>query len=352
MLRGSLLVLAHLAVGIALTAVRPPVVDTVAARASDDGGDGAQTRSRWAALQLAHARLEALLGRHAQATAIARSVVDEAVRLDAPRLEAMALVVRGQNEERNGSLAAAEASMRRAAEVADLVADHETRAEALVHLVFLVGDANDVSRREEALGIAADAAAVLRVTEPDGVLRAQLDHNLAVVAKRGGDLDLARTHAEHALSRFTTLLGDEHPSTLRVLVNLGNILRGQGQLAEAEACLQRAADGFERQFGATHPLRASALSNLAITYAQQKRPADAVLAFRRVLEIREAIDPDHPDVAKAHYNLARALFEAAAYDDALAHYERSLALRRRAGATDDALADLRAAIAKTRERIG
>jgi tetratricopeptide (TPR) repeat protein len=349
--RGSILVLAHLAVGIALTTFRPPGAEEPTAHSIDDDA-GVQPRARRAEIELVHARLEALLGRHAQATAIAQSVVDDAVALDAPRLEAAALVVRGQNEERSGSLAAAEASMRRAADIAELVADHHTRAEALVHLVFLVGDANDALRRAEAFAIAADAAAVLRVTESDGVLRAQLDHNLAVVAKREGDLDAARTHAENALSRFTALFGADHPSTLRALVSLGNVLRGQGQLAEAEACLLRAADGFELRFGPTHPLLASALSNLAITYAQQKRTADAVLAFRRVLEIREANDPDHPDVAKAHYNLARALFEAAAYDDALAHYERSLALRRRAGATDDALADLRGAIAKTRERLG
>ncbi len=346
MLRGSMLVLAHLAVGIALTGLRPPADEAPTHERIEDTG------ARRAALQLARARVEALLGRHAQATVSAQSVVDEAVRLELPKLEAMALVVRGQNEERRGSIAVAEATMRHAADVAELVADHSTRAEALVHLVFLVGDANDPARRSEALAIAADAAAVLRVTEPDGVLRAQLDHNLAVVAKRAGDLDLARTHAEHALSRFTVIHGDDHPSTLRVLVNLGNILRGQDRLADAEVCLQRASDGFERAFGPTHPLLASALSNLAITYAQQKRPTEAVAAFRRVLEIRLANDPDHPDVAKAHYNLARALHDAAAYDDALAHYEHALALRRDAGATDDALADLRAAIAKTRAALG
>jgi len=314
-----------------------------------DGGDAAvHARSRHARTTLVHARVESLLGRYATAIAVAQDVVVVAAEIGDPALEAAALLVRGQNEERRGALGAAEATLRRAADRANLAAVHRTRAEALVHLVFIVGDGKDEARRTEALALAGEAAAILRVSAADPVLQAQLDHNVAIVAKRGGDLDGARSHAERALAGFEASLGREHASTLRALVNLGNVLRAQGQLAEAEACLRRAADGLERRFDGRHPLVAAALANLAITIAQQKRPADAVPVFRRSLAIREANDPGHPDVAKAHYNLANALLASGAASDALAHYERGLELRRRAGASEDSLAEYTAAIARAR----
>jgi tetratricopeptide (TPR) repeat protein len=356
MWRGWVLVVAHAVLAVGLS---------TAHWGEDAACDGARTMSGWrapadAAAQaraheartaIARARIESVLGHYALAVTLAQQAVDTAVALDDRGLEAAALVVRGQNEERAGSRREAEASLRRAVELAAATAEHRIRAEALVQLVYVVGDTEDAARQAEAFALAAEAAAVVRVTEPDGLLRAQLDHNVAVVAKRKGDLDLALAHSERARAGYERIHGADHPSTLRALLNYGNLLRARKRFAEAESCLRRAGDGLERRLGADHPLFASALSNLAITLARAGRPADAVPVFARVLAIRERHDANHPDVAKAHYNLARALFDSAAYADALVHYERGLDLRRSAGATEAQLAEYREAIAETKALV-
>ncbi|HET6586095.1 MAG TPA: tetratricopeptide repeat protein, partial [Nannocystaceae bacterium] len=272
--------------------------------------------------------------------------------LEDPALEAAALLVRGQNEERSGAAAQAEATLRRAVERAELAEDHGTRAQALIHLVYILGDAKDDERRAEALAFAADAGAVLRVLAADPLLRAQLDNNLAVVAKRAGDLDDALAHLQQSLATYEELFGEQHPSTLRALMNLGNVLRLHKRFAEAETALRRASEGFELVLGTDHPFVAVTLSNLAITLAHQQRPQDAVPVFRRSLEIRVKNDPEHPDLAKAHFNLARALFETRTYDEALAHYEQGLELRRRAGADEDELVGYHEGVGQAAARAG
>ncbi len=296
----------------------------------------ARERLQQARTRLARAGAEGAIGHYKDATVIAQEVVDTATELEDPALEAAALLVRGQNEERSGAPVEAEATLRRAVERAEAAEDHGTRAQALIHLVYIVGDAKNEQRHAEALAFAADAGAVLRVIGADPLLRAQLDNNLAVAAKRAGNLDEARKHSEAALAAYEELFGEQHPSTLRALVNLGNVMRTQKRFAEAEAILRRADEGSRRVLGDDHPLVALSASNLAITLAKENRPRDAVPEFRRSLEIRTKNDPNHPDVAKAHYNLATALQEIAAYDEAIDHYEAAIALLEKLGSPEAA----------------
>jgi len=333
-----------------------------------DAADPAvRERLQQARTRLAQAGADGALGRYKPAIAIAQEVVDVATELQDPALEAAALLVRGQNEERQGDAKQAEATLRRATEQAEQVNDHGTRAQALIHLVFVVGEDR---RYDEAQALAADAGAVLRVIAADPLLRAQLDINLGVAAKRAGDLDAALGHYQRALAALEELFGAAHPSTLRVVVNTGNLLRQQaavdlrqtagpaGELrsrmryVEAEAYLRRAATGLELVLGGDHPLVAVTLSNLAITLALQERSTAAIPVFRRSLEIRQRNDPDHPEVATAHYNLARALYQTRAYADALAHYERGLAIRTKTGGEERVLVDFHEGVGQSAARAG
>jgi tetratricopeptide (TPR) repeat protein len=318
----------------------------------DADDPSARERLQQARSTLARAGAEGAIGHYKDAITVAQEVVDVATELEDPALEAAALLVRGQNEERSGASAQAEATLRLAVEQAERAEDHGTRAQALIHLVYIVGYAKDEQRHAEALAFAADAGAVLRVIGADPLLRAQLDNNLAVTAKRAGDLDDARAHSEQALAIYEELFGEQHPSTLRALVNLGNVMRLQKRLPEAEAVLRRADEASQLVLGGNHPLVASTASNLAITLANQNRPYEAVPEFRRSLEIRTLNDPDHPDIGKAHHNLATALYETRAYAEAIEHYQQGLASGVRHGASEDVLVAYHEGLGQAAVRAG
>jgi eukaryotic-like serine/threonine-protein kinase len=337
-------VLASADVGIAMQAVdaaaRLPDLDACIderrlAAWRSPGDPTARRRAGEARAQLGQASALGAVGRYRQAIIAAQEVVDLAGELDDPALEAAALLVRGQNEEREGQREPAELTLRRAVEQAELAEDQGTRAQALTQLVFMLGQRPD--RAAEAEALAAEASGVLKSIDADPILRAQLDNALGVAAKNAGDFEEALTHQRLALTTLEELYGDEHPATLRTMANLANTLGANEQLAEAEQLQRRASDGLERVLGGEHPHYAVSLSNLAIVVAkqargeapadQQRRTEEAIELMRRSLELRERNDPDHPSIAKAQFNLALTLYEARSYEAALAQYREGLATR-------------------------
>jgi tetratricopeptide (TPR) repeat protein len=306
-------------------------------------------RAAQARATLGRAGAAGAVGHYDDAIAQADAVVHTAGELDDPALEAAALLVRGQNELASGEAARGEQTLRAAVAQAEVADDHATRAQALTHLVFLVGQ--DPARFAEARALGADAGAVLRTIDADPLLRAQLEGALGVAAKRAGDRDLALTHHRAALTAMRELYGDDHPATLRAMGNLANALR-EDDPAEAEALLTQATAGLERVLGDHHPAVATSLSNLAIAVARRDRPAEAVELMRRSLAIRERNDPGHPSIAAGHFNLARALYDSRADTEALAQYREGLALRRAAAPDDPALASYYAGIGRCAVRLG
>jgi tetratricopeptide (TPR) repeat protein/predicted Ser/Thr protein kinase len=318
--------------------------------------DDPQARAHVAAARatLGKATAAGAVGRFDEAIAAASGVVTEAEALGDPALEAAAWLVRGQLEVAGGQGPTGETSLRRAMSRAEAADDHATRAQALIQLVFQVGQ--DPKRFAEARALAADAGAVLRVTGADPSLRAQLDGALGVAAKQAGELELALQHHEAATSASRELYGDDHPATLRAMANLGIALRQAGDAARAEQTLQAASDGMIRVLGDQHPSVATSLSALGTTVAQRGRPREAAALFRRALVIREAAEGaagrNHPSIALAHFNLARALYDAEAYADAQAEYRIALSMRRAMAADDAGLGFHYAGIGRCAFRLG
>jgi len=93
--------------------------------------------------------------------------------------------------------------------------------------------------------------------------------------------------------------------------NLGNVLDAQGLAEEAILSYQRSL--------ACAPDFADAWYNLAIIYGRLRRTGDAVTSYRKALEA-------NPEYEDALYNLAMLLTQSGSYAEALALWERFLAL--------------------------
>ena len=73
----------------------------------------------------------------------------------------------------------------------------------------------------------------------------------------------ARPLYERALAISEKVLGTEHPDTATSLSNLADLLRDQGDLAEARALRERALAIRERRLAPSIPFTAASLSSLA-----------------------------------------------------------------------------------------
>ncbi|MBX7081117.1 MAG: serine/threonine-protein kinase [Nannocystaceae bacterium] len=315
----------------------------------------ARTRAANGRAELARATASGAVGHYRQAADAAQGVVEIAIELDDPALEAAALLVRGQNEAAAGDWRTAEATLRKAVARAELAEDHAVRAQALTHLVFVVGI--DGERFDEAQALAAGASSALKVIGADALLQAQLDGTLGTAARKAKRLDLALVHQRAALATTTELFGEDHPSTLRALSNLATTLAAapggpQGGWDEAEAMHHRAAAGLERVLGGDHPNVAVSLSNLAILVAQRGRPAEAVALLRRSIAIRERNDPTQASLTQAYFNLGRALYDSRDYVGAIAQYQRALQRRLQSSQDPADLAEFYGGIGNSAFRAG
>ncbi len=130
--------------------------------------------------------------------------------------------------------------------------------------------------------------ALAAFTEADHSLGIAATENLlGAIARTGGDLELARHHAQRALDLFEPF-GDAHWRALTrcnlgaVLVHAGEIDRAHALLRESEALYR----GEDNAWGI-----GTTLVNLAIVARAQRRHGDAVRSYREAFRIFETIRP-------------------------------------------------------------
>jgi tetratricopeptide (TPR) repeat protein len=140
-------------------------------------------------------------------------------------------------------------------------------------------------------------------------------------------------HAEALASRFPP---GEQPETLGWVQNeIALFLNSQGDYARSLLLWQSALAVYEAALGPDHPHTATALANMAATYCELGRPADAVPLEERALAVTEAaLGPDHPDTAIALANMAATYCDLGRPADALPLYERALAISETAQGPD------------------
>jgi tetratricopeptide (TPR) repeat protein/tRNA A-37 threonylcarbamoyl transferase component Bud32 len=153
----------------------------------------------------------------------------------------------------------------------------------------------------------------------NGLSRAYDEIGRYVDARRLGERSLALQEAE---------LGKAHPEIATVLMNLGNVAVDEGDLALATSYYSRAL-ALREQLARDNDdqlMLANVLNNLGVV-AQERGRYDEALAFhQRALAIRETVIDGAPDVAMSISNIANAQFKKGAHAQALANFDKALAL--------------------------
>ena len=276
---------------------------------------------------LSEADAKARSGRYEAGLAAAQRARSEAQDLGWPPLVARARAVEGALLDEAGKYGEAEASLEAAYFSSAADGAWETAARAAANLVHTVGD----RRAEHAAGLrwGRHAQVVLaRLGEPeDGLRRAGLFTQLAVVHEARGEFAQALALLERALSIRETSLGFEHPEVAEILNDLAVVHEARGEYEQARVLHERVLAIWETSLGPEHPLVATSLNNLANVYNAGRQYEQARVLYERALAIWEtSLGPEHPLVAIPLDHLADVHQARGEYEQAGVLYERALAI--------------------------
>ncbi|MBF0263135.1 MAG: tetratricopeptide repeat protein, partial [Magnetococcales bacterium] len=120
-----------------------------------------------------------------------------------------------------------------------------------------------------------------------------------------GELPAAETLARKLLKQLAAALGNDHPTTLTMNVELAAILEKQGRYPEAEIGLKKTLELMTKSLGEDHPTTLTTLNNLGQLLEEAGLYDDAEPLLRQALEKSQArFGPDRPLTLTTMNNLA------------------------------------------------
>jgi eukaryotic-like serine/threonine-protein kinase len=308
----------------------------------------AETRARVEAIRKRGAVVDALhlVGKHAQALELGRTLVAEARVVGYPPLLA----------ERLQRLWAFEAGFAFAKEmVKDLeeavwLALASRRDDVAAHagalLAGLVGFIQ--ARHEDGERWAAFSNALLDRLGPghDRVRSMVLQARCAILAQ-AGDLDGTMDCARRALALKQRVLPPGSPDIAESLNAVAEAHFKRGDIAEALAVNARAHAIFVRAYGESSPWLGKVLSNRGEYLLDAGRPPEAIVHFKDALSRWEPqLGPEHPFLAYPLTGMGVAHWKSGRAGDALPPLERALRIRQAHEADPGVVADTRFALAR------
>lgn len=169
------------------------------------------------------------------------------------------------------------------------------------------------------------------------MVKARLLQTIADTLVDLGLLDRATKPQEEAVRIRRERLGNDHPSTLTSINNLGTLLQDQGKLSEAESFLNQALQGFRHVLGDSHPDTLAAINNFGTVRLAQGRFAEAEAYYREALHgRRRVLGEDHPRTMTSLNNLGHLLYRQDKFADAERCFREALEVKRRVLGIDHA----------------
>ena len=118
---------------------------------------------------------------------------------------------------------------------------------------------------------------------------------MAMVEEKLGHFEKAQDLYEKCLDIAKKTIGEEHPNVALTEMNIGNLLRQQGDHENALFHLQKALDIQTRCLGTGHVAVANTKNNMAIVYGNLGNQTKRLQLNREAHEIfMQALGPDHP----------------------------------------------------------
>ena len=149
--------------------------------------------------------------------------------------------------------------------------------------------------------------------------------NIGEILRKQGDLPGALEYAGRALDIFEAAYGPMHRDVAVVANNIGQILKDQGDLSGALEYARRALAIDEAAYGPEHPEVATDANNIGLIFQSQGDLAGALEYARRAMDIDQAAyGPAHHKVAIRANNIGQILKDQGDLAGALEYTRRAL----------------------------
>ena len=312
-----------------------------AARAARDQIAGAER-------ELARAWAAEELSQYERARGLAQGAAEVGRRTGFGPLEAQALLVVGECQQRHRDFQDAMATFERAASVAAAAKDDAALAEALAARFFVLDE--ELGRPAEALaGRTYVELALVRAGEPPR-LRARWLHFLAIALHGQRHEDEALADEEEALATLRKLVAPNSAALLDSLETEANIQIERKQFAAAEPLLRQVLAGRIAARGPDDPLVASAEDNLGVLAFSRNDLEAAIDHWERAARIGDRSGTLN---WRVHSNLGAAHSELGRLHAALADFERARAMvEREAPGESSYLGECLGSIGSTLTQLG
>ena len=243
-----------------------------------------------------------------------------------PALESSYLITRAGFAEQRGDFPAAVADLTRAVDVRrrSLGPDAGETAVALQRLCAAEGRTAQLDQARKHCEEAVDT--MRRALGAQHPLVAEAEATLGVALAIQGNLTAARAKWESALTALEHALGPRSADLVPLLLNLGDVAALLKDAAAADRYLGRAIEitGQDKQDANNLALRVRVARQL-----ERKQPAAALAMLEDVVRRAEAqLGRDHPTTASALAELAASYYNADRLADARASFERAIAAHR------------------------
>ncbi|MCE9574573.1 MAG: protein kinase, partial [Deltaproteobacteria bacterium] len=288
--------------------------------------------------RVAQVQADSAAGRQNDLLARAEAIAADAHRLGHPATELAALQVLSDQQLWAGDTEAGTATLRTITQRAAALRDDYSEALAWRRLISLLGA--DLGRPDDALALVPAAeAALLRAGSPTD-LKADLLYSHAQLIDSGPDRAKGVAMLEEA-ARLLIEAGARDPASPYatrlpdVQLELGMAQSLAGDYERGTATIKAAIAQWQRINGPDSPDEAYGWHNLGALQSEQGRHGDAVASIKHAIAIREARLGPSPVLAQSLTALASVYNDQRAYRDALATYDRALALLRGHVAADD-----------------
>jgi eukaryotic-like serine/threonine-protein kinase len=164
----------------------------------------------------------------------------------------------------------------------------------------------------------------------DRELQAELIETMSQTYTGLGLYRRAQDLTEQALALDRSLFGERNRKTLETDSYLGQLLRAQGHLPEAEKVLQTTIDAQRQAFGPNDPDTLVSMDRLAYVYTNEARHTEAESLLRQTLDgERHVLGPDDPRTLNTLNELAENLTPQGRFAEADAMYAELIAAQRR-----------------------
>jgi tetratricopeptide (TPR) repeat protein len=142
-------------------------------------------------------------------------------------------------------------------------------------------------------------------------------HALANVLKAQGELAEAASLFREVLKAFSRVMGDDHPDTLGVKHNLAVVLEKNNQISEAESVIREVLEACRLVLGEGHPTTVTSVITLTRILEGQGRHDEAAPLYSQGIEDAEKTLPgEHPDLLMLRHHHGACLVELGRYEEA------------------------------------